>query len=53
VSVKIALRDFGLTKGVLAMWPMLLYVLLFTAIGITLLAQPMEMRGTIFGPVGG
>ncbi len=53
VSVKIALRDFGVQRGVVAMWPMLLYVLLFTALGITLLAQPMEMRGTIFGPVGG
>lgn len=53
VSVKIALRDFGLQRGVLAMWPMLVYVLMFTALGITLLAQPMEMRGTIFGPVGG
>ncbi len=53
VTVKISLRDYGLERGVIAMWPMLIYVLVFTAIGLVLLAQPMEMRGTIFGPVGG
>ncbi len=49
LSIRIALRDFG-RNGVLAMWPMLIYVLIFTALGILILAQPMEMRGTIFGP---
>ncbi|MCA9838932.1 MAG: hypothetical protein KC422_18600 [Trueperaceae bacterium] len=49
VSIRIALRDFG-RRAALAMWPMLIYVLIFTAIGILILAQPMEMRGTIFGP---
>ncbi|MEZ4629764.1 MAG: hypothetical protein R2880_03445 [Deinococcales bacterium] len=49
VSIRIALRDFG-RRGVLAMWPMILYVLLFMALAIWVLAQPMEMRGTIFGP---
>ena len=49
-TVRIALRDFG-RRGALAMWPMLLYVLAFTAVVLTLWAQPMEMRGTIFGPL--
>ena len=49
VAVRIALRDFG-KRGVLAMWPMLLFVLAFTLISLMVLAQPMEMRGTIFGP---
>ena len=49
VTVRIALRDFG-KNGVLAMWPMLLFVLVFAVVGILVLAQPMEMRGTIFGP---
>ncbi|HEX7023109.1 MAG TPA: hypothetical protein VF171_09650 [Trueperaceae bacterium] len=49
VSIRIALRDFG-RQGVLAMWPMLLYVLMFAALSVWVLAQPMQMRGTIFGP---
>ena len=48
ITVRIAIRDFG-ERGVLAMWPMLVYVLAFATIAITILAQPMEMRGTIFG----
>jgi polyferredoxin len=48
VVVRIALRDFG-RRGVLAMWPMLLYVLAFSALAIMILGQPMEMRGSIFG----
>ena len=49
ITVRIALRDFG-KRGVLAMWPMLIYVLSFAAIGVSILAEPMEMRGTLFGP---
>jgi hypothetical protein len=49
LSVRIALRDFG-QRGVVAMWPMLLFVLTFLALALLILAQPMEMRGTILGP---
>lgn len=49
VAIRISLRDFG-RRGVLAMWPMMLYVLAFAALALIILAQPMEMRGTIFGP---
>jgi polyferredoxin len=49
VTVRIALRDFG-KRGVLAMWPMLLFVIAFAAVAILVFNQPMEMRGTIFGP---
>ena len=49
VTIGIALRDFG-RRGVLAMWPMLLYVIAFAAIALLILGQPMEMRGTILGP---
>lgn len=48
-SARIGTRDFG-KRGVLAMWPMFLYVLLFTALALVILAQPMEMRGTVLGP---
>lgn len=48
-TVRIGLRDFG-RRGVLAMWPMLLFVLAFAALSVWILGQPMEMRGTIFGP---
>ncbi len=47
VTVSISIRDFG-RRGVLAMWPMLIYVLFFAALALAILAQPMEMRGTIF-----
>ena len=49
VAGRIAFRDFG-RRGVLAMWPILLYILAFAALAVWLLAQPMEMRGTILGP---
>lgn len=49
LTVRVALRDFG-RRGALAMWPVLLFVLAFAAFSIWVLAQPMEMRGTIFGP---
>ncbi len=49
VAVRIALRDFG-RRGVLAMWPPLLFVLLFAAVALLVLGEPMEMRGTILGP---
>jgi hypothetical protein len=49
VAVRIALRDFG-RRGALALWPPLLFVLSFMAISLLVLMQPMEMRGTIFGP---
>ena len=48
-AVRIGLRDFG-RRGVLAMWPMLLFVLGFTLLQLVILAQPMEMRGTVLGP---
>ena len=48
-TVRIAVRDFG-RQGVLAMWPMLLFVLGFTLLQLVILAQPMEMRGTVLGP---
>ncbi len=51
VATRIALRDFGQRKWVLALWPMLIYVLLFTALQLIILAQPMEMRGTVLGPL--
>ncbi len=51
VAARIALRDFGQRKWVLALWPMMLYVLLFTALQLIILAQPMEMRGTVLGPL--
>lgn len=46
---RIGNRDFG-RRGVLAMWPLLLFVLAFTALQLVILAQPMEMRGTVLGP---
>ena len=49
VVIKISLRDFG-KRGVLAMWPMLIFVMMFALIAVLVLNQPMEMRGTIFGP---
>ncbi len=49
VAFRIALRDFG-RRGVLAFWPPFLFILAFAAFGLWVLAQPMEMRGTIFGP---
>ena len=48
VTVRIALRDFG-RRGVLAMWPPLLFVIAFAAVALLVLGQPMEMRGTILG----
>ncbi len=49
VALRIGLRDFG-RRGVLAFWPPLLFILLFAAFALLVLAQPMQMRGTIFGP---
>jgi polyferredoxin len=49
VTLRIALRDFG-RRGVLAMWPVLLFVLVFTAFALLVFNLPMEMRGTIFKP---
>ncbi len=49
VVVRISLRDFG-KRGVLAMWPMMLFVMAFAVVAILIFNQPMEMRGTIFGP---
>ncbi len=46
-----ALRDFGATRGVLAMWPVGLFALLVTVLQVLILAQPMEMRGTLLGPL--
>jgi hypothetical protein len=50
-AVRIARRDFGGRRWVLAMWPLALYVLAFTALQLVILAQPMEMRGTVLGPL--
>lgn len=50
-AVRIARRDFGSRRWVLAMWPVALYVLAFTALQLVILAQPMEMRGTVLGPL--
>lgn len=49
VTVRIALRDFG-RRGVLAMWPMLILVIALAVFQVLVLAEPMEMRGTILGP---
>ena len=49
VTVRIALRDFG-RRAAVGMWPMLLFVAALTAFQILVLAQPMEMRGTLLGP---
>lgn len=49
LTFHISLRDFG-RRGVLALWPMLIFVLLFLSFGMWLLSQPMEMRGSVFGP---
>lgn len=43
---RIGLRAYG-RAGVLAMWPMVLYVLAFVVLQLVVLAQPMEMRGTM------
>jgi polyferredoxin len=48
-TVRIALLDFG-KRGVLAMWPMLLFVIGFAIVALFIFNQPMEMRGTIFKP---
>ncbi|HLV11696.1 MAG TPA: hypothetical protein VKY42_04535 [Trueperaceae bacterium] len=48
-AARIGLRDFG-RRGVLAMWPMFLFVLAFTAAQLVILSLPMEMRGTVLGP---
>ena len=52
LTSRIALRDFG-HRGVLAMWPMLALVVGLVAFQIVLLSRPMEMRGTVLGPLGG
>lgn len=46
-----ALRDFGPQRGVLAMWPVGLFALAVTVLQVLILAQPMEMRGTLLGPL--
>ncbi|CAN5603661.1 hypothetical protein BH24DEI1_BH24DEI1_18240 [soil metagenome] len=46
-ALRIALRDFG-SRGVLAMWPPLLYILLYAGASLLILGLPMEMRGTLF-----
>src|SRR5690625_1737292 len=46
ITFRIGLRDFG-RNGVLAMWPVLLFIIGFAVLGMWLLGQPMEMRGTI------
>jgi ferredoxin len=48
-AATIALRDFG-RRGALAMWPVGLFALTLTVVVVVVLAQPMEMRGTLLGP---
>jgi polyferredoxin len=50
LTVRIALRDFG-RRGAAAMWPMLALVIGLAVFQLLVLAQPMEMRGTLLGPV--
>ncbi len=50
VALGIAVRDFG-RRGALAVWPVLVLLLLIAALQIVLWAQPMEMRGTLLGPL--
>jgi polyferredoxin len=49
-TARIALRDFG-RRGALAMWPMGLFVLAVAAVQVLVLGLPMEMRGTLLGPL--
>lgn len=49
-AARIAVRDFG-RRGVLALWPVLLLVIIIAGLQVALWAQPMEMRGTLMGPV--
>jgi polyferredoxin len=49
-TVRIALRDFG-RRGALAMWPMGAFVLAVAALQVLVLGLPMEMRGTLLGPM--
>jgi polyferredoxin len=46
----IGLRDFG-RRGVVAMWPVGLFALAVTVLVVLVLGQPMEMRGTLLGPL--
>jgi ferredoxin len=49
-TARIALRDFG-RRGALAMWPMGAFVLAVAALQVLVLGLPMEMRGTLLGPL--
>jgi ferredoxin len=49
---RIALRDFG-TRGLAAAWWLGLLVLLVGVLQVLLLGLPMEMRGTLLGPLPG
>ena len=51
-ALRIGLRDFG-RRGVVAMWPMVLFALLFAAVQVLVLSQPMQMRGTMMMGPGG
>ena len=51
-TVRIALRDFG-TRGLAAMWVMGLFVVAVAVLQVLLLGLPMEMRGTLLGPLPG
>jgi len=51
-TARIALRDFGV-RGIAAMWVMGAFVLLVTVLQVVLLGLPMEMRGTLLGPLTG
>jgi ferredoxin len=50
VAARVALRDFG-RRGVLAMWPVGLFALAVTVVQVLVIGQPMEMRGTLLGPL--
>jgi len=49
-SLRIALRDFGV-RGLGAMWVMGIFVLLVAVLMLLLIGLPMEMRGTLLGPL--
>jgi hypothetical protein len=52
ITARVALRDFGV-RGIAAMWVMGGFVLLVPSLQVLLLGLPMEMRGTLLGPLTG
>ena len=52
VTVRVALRDFG-ARGLAAMWVVGPFVVAVAVLQVLLLGLPMEMRGTLLGPLVG